>query len=387
VLIAATVAVVPRALHTGSRRVPIAPAAPGMAYVGAEATEQDTVIPVNLRSGVALGAIRLGVKGQIVGLVMTPDRKALYVATVRGQVAPVDLTTGTAGRAISIGGVPMAMAMTPDGRTAYVLEPPYGVAVVNLAAGKLARFIKIPEASAFALTPDGATLYVVNMLGSQVTPLDTATGRLERSIATGTRSRLVSLAISPDGRTVYVAGQQPESRSVAPESILTPISTRTNSAGAPIRLGRFAVAEPVTISPDGRTAYLGSDSGVMPISLRNGTVGEALKLPGQGPYQIVVSPDSKVVYAANGQVGQIYRVEVAGGLPAVPVRLGTAGQWAPGPAVFGSGGKTLYVLSWNEVQTRRTVYVGLLTPVDNATGTPGRSIMLRGVPGYVAFVP
>ena len=74
--------------------------------------------------------------------------------------------------------------MTPGGRTAYVLEPPYGVAVVNLAAAKLARFIKIPEASAFALTPDGATLYVANRYGSTVTPVDTATGNLQRPIVT-----------------------------------------------------------------------------------------------------------------------------------------------------------------------------------------------------------
>jgi DNA-binding beta-propeller fold protein YncE len=384
VLIAATAAVIPRALESGSRPPPVPAAAPGMAYV---ATEQDTVIPVNLRTGVALAAIRLGTKGSIAGLVMTPDRKTLYVATVRGQVTPVDLGTGQAGRPIWIGGIPQAMVMTPDGRTAYVLEPPYGVAVVNLAAGKPARFIKIPEASAFALMPDGATLYVANRYGSRVTPVDTATGLLRRPIAIRAGSWPPYMAVSPDGRTVYVTGTQTVPGSAAPESILTPISTSTESAGEPIRLGRVLVAAPVTISPNGRTAYLSGDGTIVPVSMATGTVGKALKLQSPFPYQIAVSPDNKVVYAANGQVGQLYRINVAGRGPVTTVRLGAAGQWAAGPAVFGNGGKTVYVLSWAEQQTPRTVYLGLLTPVDEATGKAGKSVLLRGVPGYIAFGP
>ena len=95
--------------------------------------------------------------------------------------------------------------------------------------------------------------------------------------------------------------------------------------------------------------------------------GKALKLPlSPFPYQIAVSPDSKVVYASNGQVGQLYRIDVASRPSVTAVRLGAAGQWAAGPAVFGTGGQTLYVLSWTEQQTPRTVYVGLLTPVDDA---------------------
>jgi DNA-binding beta-propeller fold protein YncE len=385
VLIAAIAAVIPHALESGSRRAPVAAAGPPMAYV---ATEQDTVIPVSLRTGIASAAITLGVQGSIAGVVMAPDRKTLYIATVRGQVAQVDLTTGRAGRPIIAGGISQAMVMTPDGRTAYLLEPPYGVAVVNLAADEPGGFIKVAEASAFALTPDGATLYVVNADGSRVTPVDTETGDLQRPIATHVRSWLAQVAISPDGRTVYVAGTQTALASHARQSILTPISTSTDSAGTPIRLGRILVAAPITISPDGKTAYVTGDGVVVPVSLPAGTVGRRLNLPGSPfPYLVAVSPDSKVIYAVNGQAPKLYRIDAARRDSVTPISLGPAGQWSPGSVVFGNSGKSLYVLSWAEDQTPRTVYLGLLTPVDEATGKVGRPVLLRGVPAYVAFRP
>jgi sugar lactone lactonase YvrE len=89
-----------------------------------------------------------------------------------------------------------------------------------------------------------------------------------------------------------------------------------------------------------------------------------------------------VIYVMAGQVD---RIDAVGGVPLTPVRLDAAGQWIPGSVVFGNARKTLYVLSWNERQTRRTVYLGLLTPVDAATGKAGKSIRLRGVPAYLAF--
>jgi DNA-binding beta-propeller fold protein YncE len=383
VLIVLAAVVVPHALHSGSQRAPDLAGTPGMAYV---ATEQDTLIPVDLRTGIALPAIRLGLKGSIVGVVVTPDRKTLFVASVRGQVTPVDLATGQAGRPILVGGISQAMVMTPDGRTAYLLEPPYGVAVLNLVADKPGRFIKVPDAFSFALTPDGSTLYVANQDGSRVTPVATATGRPQRPIALQPRS-WPYLAMSPDGRTVYVTGTPTGPGWATTESIMTPISTRTDSAGKPIRLRRFSAAAPITISPDGRTAYLSDDGSVVPVSLRTGTVGKALQLPSSppSPYQVAVSPDTRMIYASNGEVGEIYRIDAADGAPLAPVRVGAAGQWAPSPALFGNGGKTLYVLSYNEQQTSQTIYLGLLTPVDNATGKAGKSIRLRGVPASITF--
>ncbi len=386
VVIAAAATLVPRALDSGSRLAAGSGAGPPMAYLAAVATRQDSVIPVNLASGIALPAISLGIKGSVTGVAMTSDRKTLYVATVRGLIAPVNLVTGTAGSPIVVGGVAQGMAMTPDGRTAYLLEPPYGVAVVNLSAGRKTGFIKISQTAAFALTPDGSTLYVVNRNGSRVTPVDTATGRLQRPIALPAGTWPPYIAVSPNGRTVYVSSGKSADNGTTTTSVLTPINTSTNSAGKPIRLGNFFVAAPITTSPDGQTAYVSDDGTVVPVSLATETVGSPLKLPvSPMPYQVAVSPGGGEIYAADGSVGRVYRVAASGHAPAVTVRLGAAGQWGAGPAVFGPDGTTVYVLSWNEQQTRRTVYYGLLTPVNAATGRAGKSIRLRSVPAAIEF--
>ena len=384
-LITVTAAVVPRALESGSGRAPVPAAAPPMAYL---ATEEDTVIPVDLSTGAALAAIRLGVKGSVAGALMTPDRKTLYVATVRGQVTPVDLETRRAGRPISIGGVPQAMVMTPDGRTAYVLEPPYGVAVVNLAAGKPAGFIKVAKAFTFALTPDGATLYVAGT-DSRVTPVDTASGRARRPIAIRAMSSWVPLmAMNPDGRTVYVAGQQAGSASATRVSVLTPITTRTGTAGEPIRLGPGLVNAPIAVSPDGRTAYVNTDGTILPVSLGTDTVGTALRLPDSQPfpYLLTISPDSSTIYAISGQTNYLDKISAAAGSTSARIQLGPSGQWYPTVVAFGPAGRTVYVLSYAE-QTRQKVYLGLLTLVDAATGKAGKSVLLRGVPAAIAFRP
>lgn len=40
-----------------------------------------------------------------------------------GSVTPVSLRTGTAGRPVTGGGVPVSLAITPDGRTLYATVP------------------------------------------------------------------------------------------------------------------------------------------------------------------------------------------------------------------------------------------------------------------------
>jgi YVTN family beta-propeller protein len=69
----------------------------------------------------------------------------------------------------------------------------------------------------------------------------------------------VILAITPNGRTAYVAN--------AGDGTVTPISTATNTAGKPIRVGHTPRA--IAITPDGKTAYVvNNGSGtVTPISI------------------------------------------------------------------------------------------------------------------------
>ena len=70
---------------------------------------------------------------------------------------------------------------------------------------------------------------------------------------------------------------------------MTPISTRTNKAGPRIPIGVHPVD--IAITPDGRTAYVanyGSDT-VTPISTRTNKAGPAIPV-GQRPADIAIAP-------------------------------------------------------------------------------------------------
>ena len=56
-----------------------------------------------------------------------------------------------------------------------------------------------------AMTPDGKTIYVANLGSGTVTPVSTATNTAGQPIKVG--SQPSAIAITPDGKTVYVANR------------------------------------------------------------------------------------------------------------------------------------------------------------------------------------
>ncbi len=78
-----------------------------------------------------------------------------------------------------------------------------------------------------AITPDGKTAYVANANSNTVTPIDTATNTAVTPIWPVTNP--VGVAITPDGKTAYVTNSA--------SNAVTPIATATNTAGTPIAVG------------------------------------------------------------------------------------------------------------------------------------------------------
>ena len=77
-----------------------------------------------------------------------------------------------------------------------------------------------------------------------MTPIATATNTPGPPIPVGQGPR--AIAITPDGKTAYVASWQ--------GGTVTPIATATNTAGTPIEVGEGARA--IAITADGKTAYV-----------------------------------------------------------------------------------------------------------------------------------
>jgi hypothetical protein len=92
------------------------------------------------------------------------------------------------------------------------------------------------------LRPTGAIIYVAASNG--MTPIATATNTRGKPIKIGAIP--TAIAITPDGKTAYIADEHP--------ATVTPVATATNTPGQPIEIGGFPWA--IAITPDGRTAYI-----------------------------------------------------------------------------------------------------------------------------------
>src|SRR5215831_17551807 len=137
-------------------------------------------------------------------------------------------------------------------------------------------------------TAQAETVYVIHQSARAVTPISTITNTAGKPIRVG--SGPIAIAVTPDGKTIYVANGYSDT--------VTPITTATNTPGKPIRAedgpGRIA------ITPDGKTAYVVNfESGtVTPITTATNTAGKPIKV-GKWPQAITVTPDGKTVYVAN----------------------------------------------------------------------------------------
>ena len=145
-------------------------------------------------------------------------------------------------------------------------------------------------------------LYVYSYTGSHgatVTPISTATNTPGTPIHVGGGqlgwSAVGQIVITPDGKTAYVitttvngCGPQAEQCTYT----VTPISTATNAPGKPIPVG-FGPSNftgGIVITPDGKTAYVTTGSGVTPINTATNTPGKPIHVGNSSTPAIAITP-------------------------------------------------------------------------------------------------
>lgn len=271
------------------------------AYVASYAS--GTVTPITIATGTAGSPITLGTGPGADAIAITPDGKTAYVVNQEsGTVTPVTTATNTAGTPITVGEYPSAIAITPDGRTAYVVNSGNGivpgtVTPISIQANAAGSPIAVgPLPRAIMITPDGRTAYVVTAAaGAPVTPINTATNTAGVPISLGGQAG--TLTISPDGKTIYVTHQATS-------------ASATTITISRIYLGSHAVGRPITapipdanadflaITPDGKTAYLAgynasSYSGtLLPVNTATGSSGPPITVTGGRPLAVTITPDA-----------------------------------------------------------------------------------------------
>jgi YVTN family beta-propeller protein len=224
-------------------------------------------------------------------IAISPDGTRAYVSSRSNpEVRVLDLINNVLLQSpIAIQG-PGDVVFSPDGARAYIAETPNpgppaaAVAVVNTANNSLIGSpITVPAAggSGMAITPDGRHIYVTTAANDSVTVIDTATNSaVGGQISVGDNPR--DIAITPDGRRAYVINGLSNNVSI--------IDTASNSVVATIPVGSFP--REATVTPDGGRVIVTSDAGlsaidtttnaVTPIQAGNGSL-DVRAVPNQGP--------------------------------------------------------------------------------------------------------
>jgi YVTN family beta-propeller protein len=325
-----------------------------------------------------------------------PTGTAYVINSGGGTVTPIDLATNTAGKPIDVPGEPVAMAVAPDGKTVYVAggaansgpEPTSAQTVtpIDLTTNTPGKPITLTDpADAIAIPPDGKTAYVINGFPSRtVTRINIATNTAEKPINLSAEPE--EIAMAPDDNTAYLTVAA--STKVKPGSKITvrgpvqydfmPFDLATDKLGKPVKLGS-AQPEAIAIASDGKTGYVVSQSSstviaVTPIDLTTLKTEKPINIstkpgPMQGyygqPLAIAIAPDGITAYVADGALSTVTPIDLTTNTPGKPISF--SGKVGADAIAISTNGAAAYVAN----QPSSTV-----TPIDLATNKPEKPIKI-----------
>jgi YVTN family beta-propeller protein len=227
------------------------------------ASDGDVITEIDVADGAVRRKIHTGIAPGPVSppLLVSPDGRILYIAE-ESRIRSYDIAAGRFDQGIRADW-PQAMLVSRDGMTLWYASADNTVVAVDPATGAVIASIRVKsDPVALAMTPDGRTLYVA-LPGSgnrgnpgEIIPVDVATGAVRPGIRTRDPE---AMAMAPDGRTLYVLATPQGTNGDGPTTPgwVTPITLTSHSAGRPIHVG-YAPAS-IVITPDGQTLYIANE--------------------------------------------------------------------------------------------------------------------------------
>mgnify|MGYP000700245303 CR=1 FL=1 len=221
----------------------------------------DTVAVVDADRRTVLSEIAVGAEPD--GVAVSPDGAAVYVANYADDsVSVIDTATDTVVATVAVGDRPVGLAVSPDGGEVYVAHKLGGsVGVLDTATRALVATIALDAGSgpnAVAFTPDGGQALVTRSFGDSVAWINTARRRVVESVVVGDRPNRI--VVDADGAYAYVTlfgGVQGADGNVYRLIELELSSFTVTRRG-------IADREPMglALSPDGRTLFVAEKGSV-----------------------------------------------------------------------------------------------------------------------------
>ncbi len=256
-------------------------------------------------------------------LAMSPDGRHLYIGGGDLTVLARDPSTATLSFIETQPVTASSLAISPDGRHVYAVRSSVVVfernthgALRHVETWNLYDAARIGRARIGTISPDGRHLYVAGREGVAVFARDSGTGALSLIEAhlegIGGLYDATAGAVSPDGLNLYLAGPDYSGIAVFARDALSGelsfVQAQPDGAGD----SAFR-AESVAVSPDGRNLYVASrfsGTGAVVVFLRDGSAGELSFVEAHidgvagvdglgGATSVAVSLDQRYVYATG----------------------------------------------------------------------------------------
>ncbi len=237
------------------------------------------------------------------GAAFSPDGETLYVSGANaGQVYVFSVgPTGslTAAPTLTVAGLKSALPASADpGKDAGRDPAQQDTPAQNAYLGGL------------AVSPDGRTLYVANLAGNSLFALDAETGRTKAQRALPERSRPGAMAVTPDGKTVYAA--------LWGGRAVLALDPNTLETTATLPAGTHPNA--LLLTKDGARLFVscGNDDSVYAFDTTTGIMRERMNMrltprapAGATPSALALSPNEKTLYIANSDNNNVAVVDVS----------------------------------------------------------------------------
>jgi VCBS repeat-containing protein len=210
---------------------------------------------------------------RILSAVGTPQT-AKFTATVSdgvvANVRTVEVTLTVSPAPITDKGVIAAGAVNIDSSIAITNTRAYvtnsttnAISVIDTINGTIVGTIQLDNAPAsVAVTPDGKKLYVTTEDSHVISVFDTSTSTPKplRLIDFGADRDPYGVTVSPDGKTVYVTGVQYDTKATVWNTVVMKVSTSTDKVTGTVKLpGAVDTFYSLTVTPDSSRVYVVAD--------------------------------------------------------------------------------------------------------------------------------